>query len=239
MMGSVMSYEMIIPEDWYMNFSKHQIFNEILHRIKYLQQNGKEFEGSEFTIGEFKTNLSIFDVESCWCFTRKDDISINAQNYFFSGNLINEMFPDVRSIYAINQQRRNLQIMSFNLTNMNLINDDDGFYEENRLDYLNSSEGILQYNAIIPKEWLARWTLAEIVQEVNLRIATIMRNEGDLDNAMFTIAGQTTILKIVNDRFYWWFKKWNHDYPKIDEYHFTDNVLINYFHELIIEKMDT
>lgn len=123
-MGNVLDCEMIIPEEWYLNFSKSQIFDEIENKIEFLQKNNLELEEAEFEIGEIKTTLMILDFELCWCFIRVNESSFNASNYYFSGNLLIEMFPHFHQIYTLNQQRRSLQILSANFLNNNL-NDDD------------------------------------------------------------------------------------------------------------------
>ncbi|XP_074108856.1 uncharacterized protein LOC141533730 [Cotesia typhae] len=237
-MGSALSYEMVIPEEWYLNFSKHQIFEEIKREIVKLQQGKIEFSEMKLKIGETQTRLEILDIERCWCFVREGDESLNAKDYFFSGNLITEMFPASQGLYAVNQQRRNLQILSFNLTNFNLNNEDDGFFDENRLEYLSSSEQQLQYQAIFPKVWLQQLSLTEIIAAVDQRLAVILDREDEIEEGIFTIAAQPTILNIINEKFCWWFRMWNHQHPTLEDYIFIGDFLQRYFPELTIKKMD-
>lgn len=237
-MGSALSYEVIIPEEWYSHYSKDQIFDEINGEIARLQQSNTEFDKMIIKIGETRSRLVILDLERCWCFIREGDESLNASNYFFSGNLINEMFPELRGLYTLNQQRRNLEILNFNLTNFNFNNDDEGFYDQNRLDYLLDSEENLQYEAISPKVWLQHLPLDRIIVAVDYRLAVISDSEDGIEEGVFTIAEQPTILKILNEKFCWWFKMWNHEQPTVEDYIFTGDVLRKYFPELLMEKMD-
>ncbi|KAH0548495.1 hypothetical protein KQX54_001819 [Cotesia glomerata] len=238
MMGSALSYEMVIPEEWYLNFSKQQIFDEIKREITKLQQDKIKFDEMKLKIGETQTRLEILDIERCWCFVREGDVSLNAENYFFSGNLITEKFPASQGLYTINQQRRTLQILSFNLSNFNLNNEDEGFFNQNRIEYLSTSEQQLQYQVIVPKVWLQQLSLTEIIAAVDQRIAVILDSEDGIEEGIFTIAAQPTILEIINEKFCWWFRMWYHQHPTLEDYIFTGDVLQKYFPELTIKKMD-
>ncbi|KAH0548281.1 hypothetical protein KQX54_000557 [Cotesia glomerata] len=237
-MGSALSYEMVVPEEWYLNYSKHQIFDEIRSKIRLLQQDDCMFSDAEFIVGDTKTKLLILDVERCWCFVRENDEMINPRNYYFSGNLIVQRFPELYNIYAINQQRRNLEILSFNLSNIN-VNDDDGFFDENQVQRIVNSEDVLQYDAIYPKVWGNQFSPVKIAEEVERRIFSIMEHEDGIENMTMTIAGQPTILTVISEKFCWWFKLWNHDYPNMQDYIFTGNLLQNHFSDLLwMEKME-
>lgn len=64
-----------------------------------------------------------------------------------------------------------------------------------------------------------------------------METEIEMDNAVITIDDQPTILKICNEKFYWWFKLWNHNHPNTEDYIFTGDLLTRYFPDLA-EKME-
>lgn len=237
-MGSVLSYEMIVPEEWYLNYSKNQIFDEILCKIKSLQQDDCMFSDAEFIVGDTKTKLLVLDGERCWCFIRENDEMFNPIDYYFSGNLIVERFPQLYNIYVINQQRRNLEILSFNLFNINVSDDDEGFYNENQIQHIVDSEDLLQYDAIYPRVWGDQLSPVEIAEEVEKKIISIMDHEDGIENMVMTIANQPAILTVMTEKFCWWFKMWNHDYPNKKDYIFTGNLLQNHFSKLIFEKME-
>lgn len=62
-----------------------------------------------------------------------------------------------------------------------------------------------------------------------------MMYEEPIQNSVITIPNVLTILKINNEKFYWWFSLLDHEKPNIDDYEFTGDTLNSQFPELIEE----
>lgn len=180
--------------------------------------------------------MKIRSEELCWWFSRPADEHLNGKNYFFSGNLLIEMFPEFEAEYIINETRRKIQKILENYNNQVIVDDDhddEGYVNDLSFEYLETTGQFLRYEAIIPKSWLQVLNMNDIITQVSSKVARYYEMNDDIHHAMITIAGITTLLHIINEKFCWWFKLIDDNEPNVINYFFTGTILQDAFPELL------
>lgn len=219
-----------------MDYSKQQLFDEISEHMTRLRREGKALDGSQLKIGDTNTTIQIDHTAQYWCFIRKGDTAPNSADYFYSGNLITEIFPHLIDEYNVHQRRRELakEMEALNEFNIDLIENDEGIDLCCRKEYLEDTKGLLQYHLIMPEALFDTPNIEQaVVDELGCKLDQVVKDGKHLQLAVLTIGDHEVILKICNEKLYWWFSFRHHEVPNAEEYFFAHGLLEKLFPELI------
>lgn len=115
--------------------------------------------------------------------------------------------------------------------------DDDGVdLDESRFIELSNIGNFIEYNAVLPKEWVEEYQLNHIAAIVIQKINNHIQADNDHQEILVSMADVTTMITFLHDDLCWWFRRLNHTKPNLADYHFTGNLLEYSFKWLIIAK---
>lgn len=102
-MGNLISYEIIIPMEWYM-IEPNALWDLIIMELDRLVLGGEEFNEAIITINDTATLLTISHEDLSWWFRIPGNIEPSPRKYVFSVDLLVEMYPELYDEYVVRQQ---------------------------------------------------------------------------------------------------------------------------------------